>query len=181
MAISSVRPAAPRITVKPRPAATSDVVVPGEKLRTGLCMSAMAMSPLVQATQTVGMLERATFANPLLAAGAGAVVKGAAFVARQPLLNNPVTRGVLGAAGRLLPFVNAAILAFDGYAAYQTLTNPQASGTRKALVGARFACNALATALCFIPGTGAVLAMGPAWASIGLDLYIKHLNAQGKA
>ncbi|MDB5102304.1 MAG: hypothetical protein JWM80_6725 [Cyanobacteria bacterium RYN_339] len=181
MAISPMRAVAPRITVKPKAAAPQVVVVPGEKLRTGLCLSSLVMSPLVQATQTVGMLERATFANPLLAGAAGAVVRGAGFLARVPLINNPITRGALTAAGRLLPIVNVGILAFDGYAAYQTLTNKDASGMRKALVGARFAANALATALCFIPGNGAVLAMAPAWASIGLDLYIKRLNAQGRA
>jgi hypothetical protein len=163
-----------------RPVA-GDVVVPGEKIRTALCMTSLGISPLVQASQTVGMLSRASFQNPLAARLGGLVVRSAEFLAHQPLINNPLTRGTLSAAGRLLPFVNAGILAFDGYAAYQTLNNPQASHKRKGFVLARLTANTLATVLCFIPGCGAVLSMAPAWASIGLDLYIKHMNAKGEA
>jgi hypothetical protein len=161
--------------------AAGNVVVPGEKIRTALCMTSLGISPLVQASQTIGILSNATFHNPWAARLASLVVRGAGFLARQPLINNPITRGTLTVAGRLLPFINAGILAFDSYAAYQTLTNPLASQRRKGFVLARLAANTLATALCFVPGCGAVLSMAPAWASIGLDLYIKRMNAKGQA
>ena len=168
-------------TAMPAPAKKPDVVVPGEGLRTILCFTSMAISPLIQATQTLGMLAKTTFANPLLAKGVGLVLGTAEVLTRSPLVNNPVTRGALRAAGVALPFVNAGILAFDGYSAWQTLRNPEASRLRKGLTIARLAANALATALCFVPGSGAVLSMPPAWLSIGLDLYIKRLNAKGVA
>lgn len=154
------------------------VVVPGEGVRTGLCFTAMVLNPLIQASQTVGMLARASFASPLLAGAAAFVVRGAGLLAASPIVNNPVTRGAMRAAGIALPFVNAGILAFDAYAAWQTVTNPAATRYRKGLTLARLGMNAIATALSFIPGNGAVLAMAPAWASIGLDLWIKRLNGK---
>jgi hypothetical protein len=164
----------------PQPKAPVGTEVPGEKLRTLLSLAAMVMSPLVQVSQTVGMLGKLTFANPFMQQSLKTVLRGVNALGRSPIINNPVTRTSLGVISRVLPFVNLSILCFDGYAAYQTFTNPEASGFRKALVGARLALNAAATALSFIPGSGAVLAMAPAWGSIGVDLYIKHLNAQGK-
>ncbi len=180
----AARAAAPKPAPKPvapaaaKPVASRDVVVPGEGVRTALCFTAMVLNPLIQASQTVGMLARATFANPLLASGAALVVRGAGALAATPIVNNPVTRGAMRAAGIALPFVNAGILAFDAYAAWQTVTNPAASRYRKGLTLARLGTNAIATGLSFIPGNGAVLAMAPAWASIGLDLWIKRLNAK---
>ena len=183
--MTALRPAPPtpqrRLTAAPKavaPKPARDVVVPGENVRTGLCVTAMVLNPLIQASQTVGMLARASFSNPVLARGAAIVVGGAGLLAASPLVNNPVTRGAMRAAGIALPFVNAGILAFDAYAAWRTVTNPAASKPRVALTLARLGCNAVATALSFIPGNGAVLAMAPAWASIGLDLWIKRLNAK---
>lgn len=168
-------------TTTPPPKAPASVEVPGEKLRTLLCLASMVMSPLVQISQTLGMMAKVTFTNPFLQQSLQSVLRGAAAIGRSPLVNNPVTRTSMSVISRVLPFVNLGILCFDGYAAYQTFTNPEASGFRKFLVGLRFAANAAATALSFIPGTGAVLAMAPAWGSIGVDLYIKHLNAQGRS
>ena len=174
-----------RFVATQRPAAAAApagraVVVPGEKWRTALCLTSLALNPLVQATQTLGILARTTFGNPLLQGGSQLVLRAAGALASSPLVNNPVTRGALRVAGIALPLVNTGILLFDGYAAWQTVTNPAASGFRKGLTIARLACNAVATGLSFVPGTGAVLAMAPAWASIGLDLWIKRLNGQEK-
>lgn len=175
----------PKVAGKPAPAPADPVAKPlavkGEWVRTGLALSENALAPFVRGSQLVGMAARSTPTSAIGLAWKSGVLGVAGFISRTPILNNPVTRGFVGTAGRLFPYVNAAIMAFDGFAAYQTFTNPAATTTRKVLVGARFTANAIGAALCFVPQRGTILAL-PFTATAGaLDMVIKYLNHKGKA
>ena len=155
-------------------------VVPGEKIRTGLNLIGMVLGPVVTAKQTIHMIALATSKTPWIEAvlnrigPIARVVDESPFMSSRPFL---VTTNVLS---RALPVLGLGILAFDGYAAIQTLRDPHASVERKALVAGRFGFNALSTALSFIPGAGFVYAIAPGFIAMGLDFWIKHLNAEGQ-
>lgn len=167
-------------TKAPEPVAKS-LAVRGEWPRTIISTLESFLAPFVRGKQGLQMLAASTFSNPIgraFQSGALALGNGIAAI---PLLNNPVTRTFVATAGRLFPYINASILAFDGYAAYQTFSNPAASATRKALVAARFTANAIGAVICFIPNRGAVLSMPFSMTAVTLDWVIKWRNAKGKA
>lgn len=156
----------------------SEVAVPGEWGRTGLSLTEQVIAPLVRGRQSVAMITAATFTSPLLRSGQAWVVRAANGLAARPLLNNPFTRGFSTFAGKTFPYINAGILAFDGYAAYRTFANPASSMARKVLVAARVTANAIGTVVCFIPGRGAVMSMPFSWAAMACDGVIKWRNAK---
>lgn len=153
---------------------------PGEDLRNGVSVINMVLGPLVTAGQAVGMLAKATFANPLIDALAHTAVNLAERVGHMPFLQQPLMRSGFHTAARILPFISAGLLCFDAYAAWHTLRNPQASGLRKGLTVARFGCNAVACAMTFVPGAGFVYSLVPALVGNVFEFAVMRMNAKNE-
>lgn len=152
--------------------------VPGEEVRNTLSIASQVVGPAVTAKQTIGMLAAASFKSPLLQKGAEALVRFAGAASKLPVIRSAAVGSSLKLLGRAMPFLSAGILAFDGFAFFKTIFNPQASGTRKALTTGRFLANAVATAVSFIPGAGFVYALAPALVGNVFEFGLMKLNSK---
>lgn len=151
--------------------------VPGEDVRNSLSIAGQIAGPIVTAKQTIGMLAKATFKSPLLAKAAHFATRSAGALGKLPLFRSPALATGLKWVGRGLPFLGAAILAFDGFAFFKTILNPEASGMRKFLTSGRFLFNAIATAVSFIPGAGFVYSLAPALVGNVFEYGLMKQNA----
>lgn len=176
-----VAPQAPPAVATPRSSATKDFKAPGEDVRNGVSIVNMILGPVVTAGQGIQMLAHMTFGNPLVEAGAKVALKVAERLGHMPFLRQPLVQAGFKTTARVLPFISAALLCFDGYAMVHTLRNDSASGWRKAFTVGRFACNAIATAVSFVPGAGFVYALAPALVGNAFELAVMQMNAKGKA
>jgi hypothetical protein len=172
------KPEAAKAPTAPKPAANVVATAPGEETRNKLSIFGMISAPFVQVFQGITTLAKATVANPLLHSIIKGPVKAAQFLNNMPFLKNPLLLGGVKLLGRCLPFLSAAILAFDGYATVHTLRNKEASGERKLWTSLRFAANAVGTGLSFIPGWGMIAAIPAGLIGNVFEFKVMKLNKE---
>lgn len=170
-----------RVVAKAQGGAEVKVSGPWETVRTGFAIGLTALGPFVagrQALQTVASTSSA-FLPVRIARGAAQGTLG--LVSRLPFANHPAVPKLLHGAERALPWLASGLLVFDSLALYQTLTDKQATTTRKALAGARWACTAASTALFFVPNRGAMFAKIFSKGALGFDIAVKKLDYDAKS
>lgn len=163
-----------------KPAADAVVTAPGEDVRNKLSVFGMVAGPVVMLQQAIDIVGNLTFKNPLFQTLTKPLVHTAGFLGRMPLLSKPLVQSGLTKVGRALPFLGVGILAFDGYAAAKTLTNDQASSTRKWLTAGRFGMGVITAGLNFIPRVGMVAGIIPGLIGNVFEFALMKRNAQGK-
>ena len=159
----------------------SNAVVPGEDVRNTVAVANTVLGPVVTANQGIKMLAETTFKNQWLDDAANWLVRGANTLGKFKFLQSPVLSASMRHVSRALPFIGAGILAFDGYATIKTFTNPEASGTRKALTAGRFLFNAIATGVSFIPGAGFIYSLAPGLIGNIFEVALARLNGKEAA
>lgn len=156
--------------------APANTAVPGENIRTGLWIAGQVLGPVATAEQAIKQLAPLVAGKVVLGTAARGALK---FM--EAIEHFPGGAVALKGIARIVPWLGAGVLAFDGYAAIKTFTDPAASTKRKLLTGARFALNAVSTAISFVPGWGMLAAIAPGMAAMCFDFAIKGMNGRHEA
>lgn len=154
--------------------------VPGESVRNQVSLFGTVAGPVVTAKQGVNMLAKMNFKQNFLQKGADFVVKNATKLGGLKFFSSVAFQTGFKWVGRCLPVIGAGILAFDGYSAFKTFTDPEASTKRKVLTGGRFAFNALGTVLNFIPGVGMIYGIPAGLVGNAFEYLTMRMNAKGE-